>query len=345
MVNISDKINNIQNFKERRKMISVILLYSFFLLMSLLLLWFSGDLTIRYSVEFANRFHLTNLFIGFALIAVVTGLPELSISIVSIFKEVEGISAGTILGSNVSDISLILGLPVFLYGTIYLKTEENKNSLYMLFISGVAMIFVFVVGVLTKTISVVLILIYFYSIWFLWRRRTRKEVAEEKKHLKGMEAEHNNFFSSKIGIFVKLFFSIILVVVSSEFAVRFSIKLTELFSFSLETIGATILAVGTSLPELSVSLSAVKKKEYDLAIGNSLGSVLEQGTLLLGFLGLGSYHSIDLTKLRMLAPFMFASFAIIGFGMLKRKKINKIEGGLLLMVFILFVIYQMFFIR
>ncbi len=136
-----------------------------------------------------------------------------------------------------------------------------------------------------------------------------------------------------------------MILIASEFSVNCAIKLTSLLKFSLETVGATILAIGTSLPELTLAITAVKKKEYSLAIGNSLGSVLEQGTLLLGLLAFASDKPINIVPLRMLAPFMFLSFVILGFGILKRKKLTRIHGAIMVFVFVMFLVYQLIWVR
>jgi len=188
-------------------------------------------------------------------------------------------------------------------------------------------------------------LTYFISIWWLWKKRTKKQILEEKEEQREVVENTQRYLRKKWITLFKLAGSVSLVLISSEMAVRFAIKLTKSLSLSLETVGATIFAVGTSLPELSLALNAVKKREYSLALGNSLGSVLEQGTLLLGLLALGSGKVVDIRPLRGLAPFMFISFGIIGFGMIKRKRINRIEGALMLAVFVAFMIYQLVWVR
>ena len=321
-----------------------IALYVFLLIIGILALWFSGDLAVKYSIETAAKFKFTSLFVGFVLIAIATGLPELSIIIASLFERAPAISAGTILGSNVCDVSLVLGLSILLGTSIKVNAKECKDSLLMLLITTISMIIVFSLGVLTKITGLILILIYFISIWWLWKNSTKKEIKEEEIDQKEAVSNGDTFLKTKWGILLKLCGSIVLVLISSEFAVRFAIQLTKILNLSLETVGATIFAVGTSLPEISLGLNAVKKREYALALGNSLGSVLEQGTLLLGLLALGSPKAIDIRSLRSLVPFMLISFFIIGFGIIKRKKIGKIEALIMLTLFIVYIFYQIYLV-
>ena len=323
----------------------LMLVYFVALAVSLFFLWLSGDLSVKYSIETAAKFKLTTLFVGFVLIAISTGLPELSVVISSLFHQSPGISAGTILGSNVCDISLVLGLAILLGRSIPIEPKECKDSFMLLLITTLAMVVVFLLGVLTRIVGLLLILIYVVAIWWLWKNSTKKEISEEEKEQKEAVANHDPYLKRKWGILLKLFFSVVAVLISSEFAVLFAIELTKMLNLSLETVGATIFAIGTSLPEISVGLNAVKKREYSLALGNSLGSVLEQGTLLLGLLAFASPKSIDIRPLRTLAPFMFISFAIIFWGILMRKKLTRIEGLLMFTLFIVFMIYQIAWVR
>jgi cation:H+ antiporter len=323
----------------------LLLAYFAALAVSLLFLWLSGDLSVKYSIETAAKFKLTSLFVGFVLIAVSTGLPELSVVISSLMQQAPAISAGTILGSNVCDISLVLGLAILLGGSIQIEPKEGKDSLMMLLVTTLAMVLVFLLGVLTRIFGLLLILIYVVAIWWLWKSSTKKEISEEEKEQKEIVADADPFFKKKWGILLKLFLSVVAVLISSEFAVRFAIELTKMLKLSLETVGATIFAVGTSLPEISLGLNAVKKREYSLVLGNSLGSVLEQGTLLLGLLAFASPKSIDIRPLRTLAPFMLISFAIIFWGILIRKKLTRIEGLLMFTLFVVFMIYQIAWVR
>jgi cation:H+ antiporter len=332
-------------------------LYFGALIASLVFLWWSGGLSVDYSIRTADLFNLNVLFIGFVLISVSTGLPELSIVITSIFKSVPAISAATVLGSNVC-ISLVLGLAILIYGSLKIDKKEVRDSLLLLIVTALSVVFVFALDKLNKVIGLILILIYFFSIFWLWKTSSKKEALSEEKLQEKIEFEDLKLLvqkgrgkrqkpgriarSEKIKVLLKLFGSILLVLAASEFVVRFAIIITEKMALSLYAVGATILAVGTSLPELSLSLNGMKKKQYSLVLGNALGSVLEQGTLLMGILALASKTPIWISKLRSLVPFMFFSFFIIGFSIIKRKEIGRIEAVLMLVSFVIFLFVQFF---
>lgn len=311
-----------------------LIIYFFCLFISLALLWVAAEFSVKYSILVSELFGIDKLFLGFAFVAVATGLPELSVAICGLIEGAGVLSAGTILGSNISDISLVLGLAILIYGVLKLSKKNGKEFLLMLIITALSCAFIFIVGYLNKYIGLFLILVYFITIYFLFNI-SKKKIANKIKL--------NFTLKEKIILIIKLIFSVFLVFVASEFAVKFSIIISKYLNISEHIIGVTILAIGTSLPELTISLSAMRKKEYDIALGNSLGSVFEQGTLLIGVVALSSKESISLKPLLSLVPFMFFPFLIIFLSTIWLKKINRLQAALMVLSFILFLVYQIIY--
>ncbi len=303
----------------------------------LVLLWWSGEKSVKYSERISGIYGLSTFFIGFVLMAVSTGLPELAITITSAIKDVGGLSAGTIIGSNFSDISLVLGIPALFIGTIKVIDSEYKNFSMMLLVTSLVMAAVFVLGTLTRIHGLILIFLYIGCLIFLWKSRYAKGVVEAiaRRAKNGRQIS----IKTKATVMAKLILSMAGLLLASEISVRSAIELAKIFDYALESIGATIFAVGTSLPELSVSINAVRKKDYSLALGNALGSVLEQGTLILGILAILSKSPTNISNLRVIAPFMFTSFGVIGFGILRRRRINRLEGGAMILLYAVFIFY------
>ncbi|KKP24795.1 MAG: K+-dependent Na+/Ca+ exchanger related-protein [candidate division TM6 bacterium GW2011_GWF2_28_16] len=310
-----------------------LIIYFFGLFLSLGFLWLAAELSVKYSIKVSEMFGIDKLFLGFTFVAVATGLPELSVAICGLFEGIPTFSVGTILGSNISDISLVLGLAILIYGVLKISKHNGKESLLMLIITTLSCSFIFIVGYLNKYIGLFLILVYFITVYFLFN--ISKNKPKNKVNL-------NFTLKEKIILIIKLLFSVGLVFVASEFAVKFSIIISRYLNISEHIIGVTILAIGTSLPELTLSLSAMRKKEYDIALGNSLGSVFEQGTLLIGIVALSSKDNISLKPLMSLIPYMFLPFLIILLAIIGRKKIGRLEACIMFLLFILFLAHQVF---
>ncbi|HJM68497.1 MAG TPA: sodium:calcium antiporter [Candidatus Babeliales bacterium] len=312
------------------------------LLVGLGLLWWSGELTVKYAIETAHVFNLSMLFVGFIVISIATGIPELAIAITTLFRGVHSLSVGAILGSNFSDIALVLGIPAFFIQTIIIKKDEYKESVFMLGLSAAVMAFVFLWGELHWWSGIVLILVYFIALATIWHLCHVPKAAHAYVHkdLKPEYKSHEVGVGHKVLVVGKLLASGGLVLFGSHLSVIASIELAKNLPWSIGTIGSTIMAIGTSLPELTIAFIAVRRKEYALAIGASFGSVLEQGTLILGILALFSRTPISISEFTHLAPFMFIAFAITGYGIIRRERINRKEGGALLALYVMFLVYE-----
>lgn len=299
------------------------------ILVSLVGLWWSSERTVEYAIKLAEAFSISTFFIGFVLIAISTGLPELAISLASLWNNVPDVAAGAIIGSNLGDVSLVLGIPAILIGTLNVKKEDKLNLMLMLVVTALVMAFVFVVGSIGKLYGAVLIALYVVSIWWLWRSRAVKVVPREDviEELAGDEkVKRKTFFATRLLLFIKLFASVALVMVTSKLSIDFSIAMLKTLPFSLTALGVTLFALGTSLPELALSMQAVRKREYSLAFGNAFGSVLEQATLILGFLAIGAQKPLQIASLRPIAPLMFLAYAIVAHSLLKKTKVGRQEG-------------------
>lgn len=303
-------------------------------------LWWASDKAVSFSVQLSKLIGITTFFIGFVLLAIATGLPEFAIAVASLWHNVPGVAVGAILGSNLVDISLVLGLPAVIFGTLNVRTEEKLPLMLMLVVTSLVMASVFIIGILTPLYGGILIALYFVTIWWLWKTKAVRVVPQEEA-VERLSADgkltKRAALKVKMIVVIKLLFSILLVVLFSKLSVDSAISITRHFALNLYVIGATIFAIGTSLPELALSFHAVRKKEYALAFGNAFGSVLEQATLILGFLAIGTKKPLDITVLRPIAPLMFIAYAVVAHSLLKKTKIGRQEGlgrgeGILLLV-------------
>ena len=309
----------------------------------LMLLWWSSDKAMHYSLQTAFMFNFSTFFVGFVLVAIATTLPELLIAVSSSIKGVPLLALGNLIGSNFTDVSLVLGLPALITGTIYVPPKQKNSLLFMLGAISFLMGAVFLFEKLTKFHGAFLIAVYIFVISYLWRTRHAEDVMKDKISQARVSLEKERYLQTRQGTVLKFSASLIALMVAAELCVRMGILLAQLMDFPLEVLGVTVFALGSSLPELALNLTSVARGEYSLALGNSLGSVLMQGGFILGLLPLMSDSPIPVYPLRAIAPFMFLSFAIVGFGIYKRNRINRIEGMLLVSLYASFIGYAYLF--
>jgi cation:H+ antiporter len=302
-------------------------------------LWFLGGKVIEYALKVSFAFEVSTFFVGFVVIAIAADLPEIAVAITSALRGVSEIAVGDIIGANFCDVSLVTGIAATAAGSITIGLQERHRLLTLLGWTTVIMIVVFYLEKLTTFHGVILILIYLVSIFTVWKNRKITKSTDNKfKHLYTNEKQKK---STKFWLITKLFIFLIGVLGCSSAIVYFIELFTHLCNIPLETAGATILAIGTSLPELSLCLNALKRKEYSLALGPTLGTVLEQCTLVLGLLTVISKDPINMAPVRGPAIFMFIGFFVVLFGLLK-KNINRSIGIVLLCLFVCYVVYHCF---
>lgn len=314
-----------------------IVIQSLLLIFGLFALWFSSNKAILYASKIAQLFGLSRLFIGFALLALSTGLPELFVGIQALIAGYPLLSVGDILGSNFVDVALAMGIPALFIRPIYISVIDQKKQLAMLLISSLVMAYIFINGHITKTMGVFLLLIYAFSIIWLWKTQEAPfEVKESEKFLDSANRTLKN------GAMFKLLLYLLLVTISSKICVQAALALATVLPIPIDIIGASVFAIGTSLPEIALNLQAIKRKNYSLAIGNSFGSIFNQGAFVLGLLSILSPTSLPLTHLYPIAPFMFLSYALVGYHIIRRKKIKPIAGAMLISFYVMFIIYEIY---
>ncbi|MBY0353389.1 hypothetical protein K2W90_03430 [Candidatus Babeliales bacterium] len=320
-------------------MISMFLISS---VMGLVMLWFAGGRVVTYAVKVAPAFGVTRFFIAFILLPIVANIPELCVAISSALTGVGQMAAGDVVGANFTETTLILGITLLVTKSIILTKNDQMRSMVLLALSSIIMAINLFIGQLTRFYGLVLIACYAGSLLWVYRHRTLQELQEayavthELLYYKGI-----SFWYTKWGIALKLFMSLLLVLASSMVVVHSVAHCSYWCGLPLETVGATVVAMGTSLPELVVSLNALKSKEYGLVVGPTLGNVLGHGTLVLGTLTFLSDIPIDLTPLRSTSCFMFATFALVGYSLFK-KEVGRLTGIALLALFFFYLIFHAF---
>jgi cation:H+ antiporter len=301
------------------------------LLASLAILDKASDWAITNSVKIADITGFGKTTIGFILVAFSTSLPELCVSIfAAIGSESMGVAVGNVLGSNIVNICLILGvcfLLVALKNSESVKlapamTKEEIGTLYFgLFVASVVPLTLLYIGFASRFIGVILLAIFVFYVYQLSKvRKIREEgsLGEEKRKLPWYA------FFALLGI--------ALVVVSSYFIVDSATYIAESLGVPQVVIGATIIAFGTSLPELATSVDATQKGHLDLALGNIVGSCFINITCILGVALIGSPLAVNMAAFSHLVMFSLITNLLLWY-FLSSERISWREGTILLVMY------------
>ena len=227
-------------------------------------LWLGTELVIRGALAIANYFNLSQVFIGLTILAIGSDLPELIVAIeASVLQlqgeEVSGLIVGNAIGSSLNQITMVLGIGG-LVGYLTLSRKAIKQN--GLVLMGVLLLLFLVCydGVITKVEGISLLVVY--AVFYLLLLYGEKVPQRVKKELPKKIWQH----------LVQLLGGIALVIVASGIVVKSAISLAEIWGVSKSFIAIVFIALGTSLPELALTISAAVKKAPGLSVGNVIGS-------------------------------------------------------------------------
>ncbi len=239
----------------------------------LALLVYGGNILVDGSVALAKRMGVSSLLIGLVLVGFGTSTPELTTSLISALKQSNGISVGNVVGSNIANILLVLGAAALIY-PISIDVKSFKRDGLVLILSTIALMIVGYLGVITRIAGIIFITgLIVYVIY--------SYISDKKAHIDDEPIENmpktNGWLS-----FAKAIGGIALTIIGAKFLVDNAIILAKEWGVSQSVIGLTIVAVGTSLPELTASVIASIKKENGVAFGNVVGSNIYNALFILG---------------------------------------------------------------
>ena len=305
-----------------------------FIAIGFLLLIKGADFMVDGSVALARRAGVSELFIGLTIVAFGTSAPELAVSVQAALGK-SGIAIGNVLGSNTANVALVLGFTA-IFTTIAISRTTIKYEIPFVIIITVASVALLIEGDENLTIFKSIVLLCFLVIYFMYLTQMAK--GDKKVKTPIMEEHEKSVYDKNITLAViATIGGIIAVVFGGRLVVDSGTSIAKSFGVSEMLIGVTIVAIGTSLPELVTSLVAARKGKADLAVGNIVGSNILNLLLILGVTGFISPVSTD-------RPIFFDAFFALGVIVLfyilctKKKKIGTISGIILFTTYILYII-------
>ncbi|MFH1590053.1 MAG: calcium/sodium antiporter [archaeon] len=268
------------------------------------------------------HFGMSEFLVGVTIVALGTSIPELATSIVSIFKGASEIVIGNVIGSNIANVLLILGICAIIYGKLIIETDIKTLTKYLLAISAILLFIATLGGIINTWKACVLLGLYIlYVIHIVY---THNDVNKATR-------PHLNWKPVVI-----LLASTVFIYFSAEYVIRSVIGISEILGLGKEVIAASAVAFGTSLPELTVSLTAVKKKKFDMAVGNIIGSNLFNTLVVIGIPGL--FASLTVTAVMGtlgIGVMLLATVILLVF--MYNKKISRLEGIIMVILYLLFI--------
>ena len=298
------------------------------LILGLVFLILGGDLIVRSAVSFAEKFGVSSFLIGVTVVSFGTSVPELMVSIQAALGQAADIAIGNVLGSNIANIALVLGISVVIRPLI-ITTNTYKLSWWVMLISSLLFILFLFDNVITKLEGLLLLAGLFCFIIFSIKRNIPNEES----------------IISKINIQTGILFFVLGATglyFGSELFVESAISIASFFDVPKFVIGITVVALGTSLPELVTSIVALVKGQNNISLGNLIGSNIFNVFAVLGITSL--IQELGTSSILLFLDFgvMLAVILVFGYQLFIRKKISRTAGFVLLFGYFSYILFSVF---
>lgn len=308
----------------------IMILIGFFLLIK------GADFLVDSASEIAKKFHIPEIIIGLTIVSIGTSMPELLVSMVSAKDGLSDISIGNVIGSNISNLLLILGLSTVIK-SIEFKKQTKLIEIPICFCVTALFIFVCNIGADVNRVDAgvllfafVLFLIYTIVAALKSRDDEQNNQSEDKSNDRKKSMLRNLFF---------LILGIVSLKIGGDLTVNNAVKIANFFNLSEKIISVTIIAIGTSLPELVTSVSAAIKGKSDIAIGNIIGSNIFNMLLIIGVTALIKPITYNLAYNYDLIILTIATVLLLIFPLVPPKnKMSRSNGLVYLILYVIYVI-------
>ena len=289
------------------------------------MLYFGSELLVDNSKVLANKISIPPIIIGITVIAVGTSLPELFVSIKAVLQNQGNLVVGNIIGSNISNICLVLGLVLFFF-KFQIKHIVNAKLSFS-YLSIVSIIFYYFIysgqlNIVSGIVFLVCLLLYIYVITQYFSHNS--------------ETDDSNVDASLARLLFLILLGATLLSLGSNFFLEGAIGIAIIIGVNNSIIGLTLVALGTSIPELFVSINAAIKKEFDFVIGNVIGSNIINIVLVGGVTSILNLLVFSEDDFKIVNPLSLSLSFLLIFLFLEKGLINRFLGAIFIIIYLIF---------
>lgn len=309
------------------------------LLIGFLMLVFGANILVEGVVKIAKRFKISTMIISMTILAIGTSTPELAIACISSLKHNQ-ITLSNNIGSNISTIAMSVGLTSIFY-TIYIKKSVYKEIMTMLAVQILLLVLLLIGGTLDFIDGIIFLVLFVIYMVHLIKKATKLVSLKNEEDVIKTETElieetSNLLKNNLITLIIFIVVGTALVVLGGNIVVDSATKVADYFGLSEAFIGVTVVALGTTLPELSTAFVAARRKEYDIIIGNVLGSGVSNILLIVGTAA--TIHPIYYTNMLLFQLGFMLFFGLLMYVVSLNGSVDRKEGITLVSTYLLFII-------
>jgi len=303
-------------------------------LLAIVMLYFGADWLVKGSSSLAARLGISPLVIGLTVVAFGTSMPEMFVSVNAAIENHSGITIGNVIGSNIFNICIILGFAA-VFNPLIVRLQLIKIDMPVMILATLLFWVFFLNNQISRFEAVVFFMLFLIYTFFTVYYSKREKV---KLTLIDIENEYKAKYKSWTIEVLLIGLGFLVLIFGSNFLVKGSIEIAKFFNINETIIGLTIIAAGTSMPELATSIVAAVKKESDISIGNIIGSNIFNLLAILGVSGMIKPLIAD--KINLIDLGIMVITALLLFPIMKSSmKIKRWEGVLLLVIYASYLYY------
>lgn len=307
----------------------------FYFILSCAFLVVSGIYLVKSLSKISRFLGISEFSAAFIIMAFATSIPELFVGISSALSGNPELSLGNIIGANILDLTLIMGIIILASRGIKLDNGKIGNDVYYMLSAVLLIVILYFFGMgLSRVDGGILLCFFAFNVFRIFRKRKKY-----KSKIKGGRAKNHRFFSLLIFII-----SLIVLFVSSKYVVEYASALAVDLNFPKIVIGLLLLSFATTLPELVFGISASNMKHKQMGVGDQLGTIVANSTLILGLVALISPIKADFTSFLTSSMFLILGAGLFVIFTKTGKYLDKREGIWLILIYVIFVIVE-FFLR
>lgn len=306
------------------------------IILGFVLLIKGADFLVDGSSKIAKKFHIPEIIIGLTIVSIGTSMPELFVSITSALEGYPDIAVGNVIGSNLCNLLLILGLSAVIKAIEFKKETRLIEIPMTLFVTVILFVLCNIGTNITRGEGIFLIGLFVLFIMYTIYMGKKGEEFENKSAFVELQTEENY---SNLKSILWIILGIVGLKIGGDLVVNHSITIAQAFNISEKVISLTIIAIGTSLPELVTSVTAAFKGDSDIAIGNILGSNIFNILLILGVSSVITpiYYSVSYNNqilVLIIGTILLALFPFIG----AKNKMTRTNGVAYLIIYAIYMI-------
>lgn len=273
------------------------------------------------------------------IVALATSLPELSVGITSALRGQPNLSLGNVIGANIANLSLVIGGAALIGGSVAIHGAFLRQDVFYAFLAGSAPMVLLVDKTLSRLDGLILLALYGFYQTMIFRQQEKMKLATEDGFISRLLRRLNHRGTKREIAWI--FFGVALLLFSADMIVRFASSLALVLNLPILMVGLVFIALGTTLPELIFEAQAIKKRQPEMALGNLLGSIAANGTLIIGLVALLSPIKIEAFVQYLLATITFVFiFGLFYLFIRTKRRLERWEGAVLAFGWLLFVLAE-----